>query len=235
MNNSPTANCLGVISALMLASVMLTGCNAGANATSTSSLFNTASDDEFDQGADRAPMLKTRFLYARLVAEQGQHREAEALLAGIRQEYADFLPVYLELARIKMEQGRTRRAAYYLGQGLKRSPNDPVLLNNLGVCFMTLKKYDKALTSFTRAAAAAPEDPRYRASVAMTLGVQGRYDEALSLYRQVMDPGLAHYNTALLAEANSSLERAQAEYEQARSLDPALLPMAETPTQEAGY
>ncbi len=99
--------------------------------------------------------------------------------------------------------------------GLQVRPKDPVLLNNLGICLMLKEDYVAAARRFIDASAVVPEDPRYRANLASALAMQGRYDEALALYLQVVSPCDAHYNVAVLCEARKDSVRANQEYKQA--------------------
>jgi len=50
-----------------------------------------------------------------------------------------------------MRQRRTDEAVKILSKGLEADSKDPVLLNNLGMCWMIKQKYDKALKYFTEA------------------------------------------------------------------------------------
>ena len=59
----------------------------------------------------------------------------------------------------------------------------------------------------------------YRGNVAMAVGMQGRYDEALTLYKQVLTPADAHYNLGVLCEARGDVTRAFDEYARAKELE----------------
>jgi len=59
-------------------------------------------------------------------------------------------------------------------------------LNNLGMCWIVSHDYKEALEMFTQAAGVMPENTRYRANMAMTLGLMGRYEESLFLFEQIL-------------------------------------------------
>ena len=52
----------------------------------------------------------------------------------------------------------------------------------------------------------------------MAVGMLGRYEEALALYKQVVKPQQAHYNLAVVCEARQDTKRATAEFAIARSI-----------------
>ncbi len=78
--------------------------------------------------------------------------------------------------------------------------------------------YQRALDEFVLAGKASPHDNRIRANQAMAVGMLGRYEEALALYKQVVKPQQAHYNLAIVCEARQDTERATAEFAIARSI-----------------
>jgi Flp pilus assembly protein TadD len=177
-----------------------------------------AADEEFQKGADRPPTAKTLYAMALLQAAQGDGAQCEATLLHILRTHPDFLPAYDELARLQARHRRIEQAIRTLRAGLAVSPESPVLINNLGMCLMLRSDCEAALDCFQRAAGQTPQDARYRANMAMALGMLGRYEEALSLYEQVVSPGRAHYNLAVLCEARNDDARAVLEFAQARAL-----------------
>ena len=103
-----------------------------------------------------------------------------------------------------MRQGRTKAAIETLQEGLKVDPAAPVLLNNLGMCWLLLQDNDYALEAFTKAAGIKPESPKYRANMAVALGLMGRREESLSLFNQVLPVDQANQNLAVLLKEEES-------------------------------
>lgn len=153
-------------------------------------------EDPFDP--DRPPTAKTLYLMADILSAQGKDGEAEQLYNRIVSQYPDFLPAYNDLAALQMRQRRIPEATQTLQSGLKNNPNDPVLLNNMGMCCLIRKDYERALSYFTDAAAVVPENTRYRSNMATALALLGRRDEALSLYRQILPEEEAMENIQIL-------------------------------------
>jgi serine/threonine-protein kinase len=155
-------------------------------------------EDPFDP--DRPPTAKTLYLMADILMAQGQETHAELLYKRIQTEYPDFLPAYNDLASLQIRQRRIPEAMQTLSAALKISPRDPVLLNNMGMCWLIRKDYSRALEFFTDAAAAVPENTRYRSNMATALSLMGRRDEALALYRQILPEEEAMENIRLLCD-----------------------------------
>jgi serine/threonine-protein kinase len=100
-----------------------------------------------------------------------------------------------------MRQGRVHEAVDVLSGALQIRPRDPVLLNNLGMCFLVRKEYEKALEQFTKAAGLIPESKRYRANMATTLGLLGRHEESSALLQQILPEEKAQHNAEVLRRA----------------------------------
>ena len=154
-------------------------------------------EDNWAGGADREPGSGTLHAMARLYAAQGRDAEAEATLRSLVSSQPDFVPAYEELARLYVRRNQIDGAIVALKLGLERAPDDAVLLNDLGVCHLLHKDPAAAAEVFTRAASAAPDDARPRANLALALALQGRTEEALALWQQVVPPAVAQANLEL--------------------------------------
>lgn len=178
----------------------LAGCQIPAPNGSTMQANRAANqppmEDPFDP--DRPPTAKTLYLMADILSAQGKDGEAEQLYKRILSEHPDFLPACNDLAALQMRQRRIPEATQTLQAGLENNPNDPVLLNNMGMCCLIRRDYERALSYFTDAAAVVPENTRYRSNMATSLALLGRREEALSLYRQILPEEEAMENIRIL-------------------------------------
>lgn len=172
--------------ACLLALILLAGCTT-----------TDATDDEWSASADRAPDADTLHAMARLYAAQGRDADAEVALRNLVGNQPDFVAAYEELARLYVRRDQLDGAIVALQMGLKRQPEDAVLLNDLGVCHLLHKDPVAAAAAFTHAAAVAPDDARPRANLALALALQGRTEEALALWQQVVPPNEAQKNVEL--------------------------------------
>jgi len=174
--------------------------------------------DAFDRPGNRPPNSRTLYSMARVMESQGEDDRARMIYAGILHAEPDFAPAYCSIAEIQMRQRHVDEAIDTLSTGLKRAPTDPVLHNDIGMARVAKQEYAQALKHFTQAAANGPSNARYRANMAMALGMLGRYDEALSLYKEVLPDADAHYNLAVICEARKDTVRASDEFRQAKAL-----------------
>ncbi|MCE5278747.1 MAG: tetratricopeptide repeat protein [Planctomycetaceae bacterium] len=168
-------------------------------------------ESEWIRGAKRPPSARTLLAMARILVAQGQDQKAQFVLEKILQDYPHFGEAYVELAELHMRQRRVDVAITTLQQGLLNVRNDPVLLNDLGVCWVFRTQHQAAETVFRQASAAVPGNTRYRANLAMAIALQGRYEEALSIYTQILAQSDAHENIAVIALARNDTLRAKKE------------------------
>lgn len=152
------------------------------------------------------PRANTIYGMARLMRAQGKSDQAELALIGLLKEYPNFSPTYNDLAEIRMEKGQLQQALHYLEQGLEVAPNDPVLLNNAGVCALLKHDYEGALRHFKKAASLAPYESRYQANVALALGLNGDVESSKAMYRQIVSEKDAEFNAALIQQLMAPTE-----------------------------
>ncbi len=185
----------------------LGGCSESAAPAPTTDWVTDRADDEFQTQASQPPTTKTLWATAHILATQGKDSECEYILNRIIREDPGFLPAHSGLAELQMRQGRTNAATETLENALRIQPEDPVLLNNLGMCWIVRRDYEKALEMFNKAAGLVPENTKYRANMAVALGLMGREEESLSLFRQVLPEDQANHNLNVLRQAKESAEQ----------------------------
>lgn len=167
---------------------------------------NTKTEIEDPIDPDRPPTERTLYIMADILATQGRDQEAEALYGRILSEYPTFMLAYNDYAELLMRQRRIPAAMKVLESGLQVNPNDPVLINNMGMCWLIRTDYEKALQYFTTAAGLVPENTRYRSNMATALALMGRRNEALSLYKQVLTEEEAAENIQILFDSLEKIE-----------------------------
>lgn len=188
--------------AIFISGFWLQGCNEAVkteNVKKDNSNYN--SDLAFEQGANQPPTVKTLYALAGILSTQGKNSQAELVLKRIVKEHPDFLPAWNSLAELQMRQRRIDEAVNTLSAALKINPNDPVLLNNMGMCYMIRQDYNKALEMFTATTGVKPENARYRANMAVCMAFLGRDDEAISLYRQILPESQVQHNLNIIRTA----------------------------------
>ncbi len=188
-----------------IAGVFLTaaGCSQSAAAKQEATSSVDRAESEFQRGRGRRPTAKTLYAMADILAKQGKDSECELVLRSLIRDYPQFAPAYNSLAALFVRSGRLNDAIGAIDNGLRIYPDDPVLLNNSGMCWLMRRNYDKALEMFTRAAGRMPETARYRANMAVALGLMGRDEESLALFKQLLPEDQANHNLAVLCGARS--------------------------------
>jgi len=187
------------------ASVALTGLAAltggcattGAGADRPRTSYDIPSEE---LAGPQPPKAKTVYGMARLLRAQGDVEKAELMLFSIMKEYPEFSPTYNDLAEIRLERGHLDQAKEFLDRGLAVAPNDPVLLNNAGVCALLQHDYDTAVQRFQRASALAPHKERYRANVALAMGLRGDVEGSYAMYQQVVSRDDAKHNAEIIQQ-----------------------------------
>ena len=191
----------GLCAAMLFGAFSLGGCTESTAAVPAGGWAQSSADSEFQTQADRPPTTRTLWAMADILAAQGKDSECEYVLKRIIQNDPKFLPAYNSLAELQMRQGQPNAATATLQDALRIGPDDPVLLNNLGMCRLVRRDYENALMVFDKAAAIAPENVKYRANMAVALGLMGREDESLALFKQVLPEDQAARNVEVLRQA----------------------------------
>jgi Flp pilus assembly protein TadD len=193
---------------MLLGAFYLSGCAESTTAVPAGGWAQGGTDSEFQTQAGRPPTTKTLWAMADILASQGKDSECEYVLKRIIQNDPKFLPAYNSLAELQMRRGQTNAATVTLQDALRIGPENPVLLNNLGMCWLVRRDYDNALRVFDKAAGIAPENAKYRANMAVALGLMGREEESLALFKQVLPEDQAARNVEVLRQARKDAERA---------------------------
>ena len=130
---------------------MLGGCAVEQNTSRSGLYWKDHEQPPSEATTDRPPTPQTMCLMARVLAYQGRDSHAERVFTRVLSEYPKFMPVYCDLAELQVRLGRIDDARRTLALGLKVSPKDPVLLNNMGMCLMLDSRHDESLIYFLRA------------------------------------------------------------------------------------
>ena len=180
------------------------GCSGPAASGTKSDWVEDNQKLDFLPQDNNPPTTRTLYATAEILATQGRDSECEYILKKIIQDNPTFLPAYNSLAELQMRRGQTNAAIETLQHALVINSEDTVILNNLGMCWIFHRDYEKALKMFTEAAGIMPENMRYRSNMAVALGLMGRDEESLSLFKQVLPEDRANHNLNILREARSS-------------------------------
>ena len=103
-----------------------------------------------------------------------------------------------------------------LSTGLEEVPNQPELINNVGMCALLEGDYATADEYFQQAVELRPGDHRYLANLAVSRGMLGEHDASLALFKRYLQPSDAYHNLAVLHEARGETEAAATAFRESR-------------------
>jgi Flp pilus assembly protein TadD len=128
----------------------------------------------------------TMQLTARVLAAKGKTEQAGFLIERMYQRYPDNLGTYSEGAEVLLIEGRITDAIQWIDRGLVRFPENPVLLNNRGLCHLLDADLAAADKDFRAAYAKDPSDADYVSNLALTRALSGDEKEARQLWERVV-------------------------------------------------
>lgn len=136
--------------------------------------------------------------YGKVLAMNGRFDEALNVLQRVqRPDTPDWRLMSAEAA-IYDQTGNHAKARSLYKQALKIAPEDPSLLNNLGLSYLLSNDLPDAEYTLRKAASLPGADSRVRQNLALVLGIQGKYDEAIQVAQAELDPQQAKANIAYL-------------------------------------
>ena len=175
-------------------------------------------DRGFTGGTDRPPTPRTLRALSRILSTQAKDPEAQFVLNRTIRSHPKFAPAYADLAELQMRHDNVDDAMETLRVGLEQVPAEPILINNVGMCWLLKAEYEKAAEQFEYASMLDPKNGRYLSNLATAQGMAGDYEAALATFEHVVLPEDAHYNLAVICESRGDEERASEEYRIARRL-----------------
>lgn len=211
-------------------------------------------DNHSAASAKEAPQPKilpdTHFAAGRLFERQGlaekaiqQYRKAIA----VNHTYGD---AHHRLGVLLSATGRHEEALPMLRRAAVLKPGSAVVHNDLGFELMFHQAWSEAEQEFRRSVQLMSRYPRAHVNLGLALSQQGRFDEALAAFREVLPEPDAHYNLALLlrgqqryaqaVEALHTVLRIDPKFRAAQAQLDQIMPLLETertvvgPTHERG-
>lgn len=169
-----TAPALAITALVLLA----TGCQSGQE--------KEKEKDWFEGGPMQLASPDTMQLTARVLAAKGKTEQAGFLIERMYQRYPDNLGTYSEGAEVLLIEGRITDAIQWIDRGLVRFPENPVLLNNRGLCHLLDADLAAADKDFRAAYAKDPSDADYVSNLALTRALSGDEKEARQLWERVV-------------------------------------------------
>lgn len=120
---------------------------------------------------------------AELMVEATNYREAITLYSDAIHVWPDLATAYPRLGRLLLETGNDQRAQIALERAAELFPASADILNDLGVAYLRMNRFDRALTQFETALTIAPDHGPALFNQSLCLRATGRLAEA----RRVLD------------------------------------------------
>jgi Flp pilus assembly protein TadD len=136
--------------------------------------------------------------YGRALADVGNYPQAlDVLNRAHSPDQPDWRILSVQGAVLD-QMGRPEEARRYYESALRIVPEEPSVLSNLGMSYSLSKELPKAEETLRRAAGVPGADRRVRQNLALVVGLQGRFDEALKVAGSDLTPQEAADNVAYL-------------------------------------
>ena len=146
--------------------------------------------------------------YAKALTSAGRFDEA---LQVISQAHSPARPDWQLLSAqgtILDQLGRHGEARRAYAEALQVQPNEPTILSNLGMSYVLEGNLPEAERTLRQAIAINSRvDPRVRGNLALVVGLQGRFDEAMQIAQQDLPQAAAEANIAYLRSMLSEADR----------------------------
>jgi Flp pilus assembly protein TadD len=136
--------------------------------------------------------------YGKALADAGQLQQAADVLS---RSYAPEDPNWSNMSAqgvVADRLGDHEAAQEYYRSALKIAPNEPAILNNIGLSYMLVKKMPRAEEALRRAAAQPDADYRVRDNLALVLTLEGKFAEGEKLSKADMSAEAAAANVAAI-------------------------------------
>ena len=136
--------------------------------------------------------------YGKALAENGNFDEALKVVRAANSPRTPDWRLTSAEGAIQDQLGNPAEARRLYQEALKLAPEEPTVLNNLGLSYVLTNELAKAEAALKRAAASPTADSRVRQNLALVVGLQGRFEEADRLAAAELPPEEAKANVAYL-------------------------------------
>ena len=181
--------------------------------------------DETSLEYDHGPIKPGLHLSAASVMEESGQ------LDGALDHYASVLGIepanrkaLIGVARIHHRQGKLNESIADYRRAIQILGNDPVILNDLGLCLARANRHEEAIGSLRAALAMRPDSLMYRNNLAAVLVRAQRPDDAVGVLAQSHGLAVAHYNVGYLLNQEGEPAAASAHFVRSLQANPTFGP-----------
>lgn len=179
--------------------------------------------------------VKGLLALARLSERREQKDQAEKVYREVMEKWPNHPAPHHRLAVMRAADGKFEEAATHFSRALELAPSDAELLSDFGY-FCYLQDNIAAAENYLRQAVELDSNnAAYCNNLAIVLGEQGRYDEALRMFRRIGSEAEAQANMAFVLARRGEVQQALESYSRALDEDEQLRPAAEGLVQLARF
>jgi Flp pilus assembly protein TadD len=146
--------------------------------------------------------------------------KARPVYEELREKHPDNVEVAYRLGIVADAQRRYAEAEQLFLFALQREPRNAAILADLGYCYYLQGQLTKAESALLKATALEPTNTRYSNNLALVMGHQGRYEEALDELRKSGSEADAQYNLAFVYASQDKADLSKAAFQEALAADP---------------
>ncbi len=172
--------------------------------------------------------LEGRLAAARLLERRKEYEKAEAAYDAILREEPECAIAWHRQGVVHAKRGKLAEAEKNFDRALMLGPFTAELANDRGYILFLQDRLSEAEIEFRKAVEHTPDFKPAWTNLGLVLGQSGQFEEAFKACQQsAASPAEAHCSLAYIYAQCFELEKAQAEYQQALTLDPELQLAAE--------
>ncbi|MCL2714159.1 MAG: tetratricopeptide repeat protein [Alphaproteobacteria bacterium] len=138
--------------------------------------------------------------YGRALADNGNYQQSFDVLSKAHSPDDPDWSLLSVQGTVLDQMGRHDEARRYYVTALKIAPGEPSVLSNLGLSYLLTRELPKAEEALRQAYASPRADARVRQNLALVVGLQGRFAEAVTIVKADLKPEEAEANVAYLKE-----------------------------------
>ncbi|HZN36148.1 MAG TPA: tetratricopeptide repeat protein [Pirellulaceae bacterium] len=164
--------------------------------------------------------LNLAILRGRNHERAGEWDKARALYEEARKQNPESPELAHRLGIVADAQRRHSEAEQLFQFALDRDRGNATVLSDLGYCYYLQGQLSKAESALLKATRLEPGNSRHWNNLALVIGHQGRYEEALECLRETGSEADAQYNLAFIYASQEKADQAKRCFQAALAADP---------------
>ena len=153
-------------------------------------------------------------------ARQGLFTEAETMLVRARDQMKRNPDPLHELGILYADSGKTDLAIQAFQSAVEHDDMRAADWNNMGFLLFSEKEYEQASVALRKAIEVDPTKDKYRINLAYSLFGEEKRNEALRVFKSVLNKADAHYNMGVAHELSGEAGKAEEHYQLALNANP---------------